>query len=128
MIVGTAHLAAAYAEGSGEAYPSVLSTPALIGLLERACAATLQPHLAEDEMSVGVRVSVVHRSPTALGQKVSATARFTHREGRLFVFDVRADDDGGVVATGEHARAIVKAASVEQRARERMQKATGVLQ
>jgi len=50
-------------------------------------------------MSVGVRVNIVHKSPTALGQSVSATAQFTHREGRLFLFDVQADDAGGVVAT-----------------------------
>lgn len=127
LTVGTAHLAAAYAEGSDEAYPSVLSTPALIGLIERACAATLQPYLAEGEMSVGVRVNIVHKSPTALGQSVSATAQFTHREGRLYLFDVQADDAGGVVATGEHARAIVKAASIERQAQERLAKVTGVL-
>jgi fluoroacetyl-CoA thioesterase len=127
MTVGTAQLAAAHAEGSGEAFPSVLSTPALIGLIERACAATLQPFLADGEMSVGVRVNIVHKSPTALGQSVTATAQFTHREGRLFLFDVQADDAGGVVATGEHARAIVKTASIERQAQERLAKVAGVL-
>lgn len=113
LVVAPKHLASAFAEEAGEAYPQVLATPALVGLLERACAAILVPALRAGEMSVGHVVRLVHGAPTASGQVVRAKATLLRREKRLYVFEVEARDDAGVVATGEHSRAIVPAAAVE---------------
>lgn len=119
ITVRAEHLASAHAEVEGEAYPDVLSTPSVIGLLERACAALLKPLLGNGEMSVGVRVDVAHSAPSPLGTQVTASAEFLRREGRLYFFTVTASDLAGTVVTGEHVRAIVQRSKVEQIARER---------
>lgn len=118
-VVQRVHLASAYAVSQDEAYPDVFSTPALLGLLERACAAQLTPLLRAGEMSVGVRVSMTHLAPTPLGSSVTATAEFLRQDGKLYVFRVTADDETGSIANGEHTRAIVKAEKVQQTAQAR---------
>lgn len=119
MTVDRTHLASAHGDGGQEAYPDVLATPALLSLVERACAAVLQPLLRPGEMSVGVRVELAHKAPSPLGAQVVARARYLGRERRLFLFSVEASDAAGTVATGQHARAIVQRAGVEHAAHER---------
>jgi predicted thioesterase len=119
MTVEPASTAARFAREQGEAYPEVLATPVMIGEMERAAAAVLKPILAPDELSVGVRVEVAHLAPTPVGGRVVSSARFTGREGPLFWFDVTAADDGGVIGTGRHARAIVKKDAIMARAARR---------
>ena len=119
MTVERMHLASAHGDGAQESYPDVLATPAVVALVERACAAVLQPLLGPGEMSVGVRIELAHKVPTPLGSQVVARARYLRRDRRLFVFAVEASDAGGVVATGQHARAVVRRADVEHTAHER---------
>lgn len=119
LTVGPRDLASAHAAGDGEAYPDVLSTPAVVALLERACAALLRPLLAEGELSVGARMTIAHTAPTPPGMEVRGRAEFLRQEQRLFLFRVQAEDAAGVIATGEHARAIVPRARVEAAARQR---------
>lgn len=119
MTVLPSHLASAYGDGGREAYPDVLATPAVVGLIERACAAVLQPLLQDGEMSVGVHVELTHKAPTPPGAQVLAQARYLRQDGRLFVFAVEASDEAGTVAAGQHARAIVRRADVERKAAER---------
>jgi fluoroacetyl-CoA thioesterase len=120
MVVTERDLASAYAARADERYPDVLATPALIGLMERACAACLQPGLRAGEMSVGVRVAVTHKAPTPIGAQVLAQARWRRTEGALHVFDVEARDAGGIVASGEHARAVVAADQITDTALRRV--------
>jgi fluoroacetyl-CoA thioesterase len=54
-----------------------------------------------------VRVEIIHTAPTPVGARVVTRARFTGQEGKLYWFDVWAEDDGGVIGKGRHARAIV---------------------
>ncbi len=42
------------------------------------------------------------------GVRVIANARYTGREGKLFVFEITANDAGGEVGRGSHKRAIVE--------------------
>ncbi|APW37317.1 hypothetical protein RD110_09030 [Rhodoferax koreense] len=112
-------LASEYAVTSGENYPSVLATPAMLALLERACAQLLQPLLKPDQLSVGAAVEITHTAPTAVGETVRAEARFSHLDGRLYWFDVTVRDAAGLIGQGRHARAIVSQTMVSVRAETR---------
>ena len=52
----------------------VLSTPAMIGLLERTSVELTTPYLSENEQTVGIHGDVSHRAPTGIGQRVAITA------------------------------------------------------
>jgi predicted thioesterase len=51
--------------------PAVLSTPNLIGLLERTAREALSPLLEANERTVGMEIEVRHLAPTPLGAKVT---------------------------------------------------------
>ncbi|SAL54097.1 Fluoroacetyl-CoA thioesterase [Caballeronia cordobensis] len=112
-------LASAHARGAGERYPDVLSTPALLALIERACADALRDAVGDGQLSVGVTTHLHHLAPTPPGVEVSATATFRGIEGALYWFDVAASDPGGPVGTASHARAIVERSAIEARAAKR---------
>lgn len=120
LTVAAKDLASAFASADGESYPQVLSTPAVLGLMERACAVLLRPLLKEGEMTVGTRITLSHLAPTPCGVLVTATAEFMRTEGRQFIFSVSASDQAGPVASGEHVRAIVKRSKIEKTAKERI--------
>ncbi|MDB5788849.1 thioesterase family protein [Caballeronia mineralivorans] len=119
-IVREQDLASAYGDSVGECYPDVLSTPAMLGLMERACAQIMRGELGEGQLSVGVTTHLDHLAPTRLGVEVVATATFRELDGSLFWFDVAATDSGGRVGSGSHARAIVNRSAIEARAEKRL--------
>jgi predicted thioesterase len=116
IVVTHAMAAARLATEPGEAYPEVLSTPSMIGHLERACAKLLEPLLEQGELSVGARIEVAHVAPTAVGARVRCRATFVALEAPLYWFDVRAEDGGGTIGRGRIARAIVNEAAILARA------------
>ncbi|RYX94426.1 MAG: thioesterase [Comamonadaceae bacterium] len=107
QVVETRHLASEFAETAGESYPAVLATPAMVALLERACAKLLAPLLKPDQLSVGAVVNISHTAPTALGEVVVAEATFEGKDGHLYWFEVALRDAHGPIGQGRHARAIV---------------------
>lgn len=126
--VGTAQLtvterdlASAVGLEKGDDFPRVFATARLVALMEVAAARLLRPHLLEGELSVGVAVDIVHTAATPLNATVIATATYTGRDGKLFVFEVLAADDGGEVGRGTHKRAIVSAGRLAAGAARRMQ-------
>jgi fluoroacetyl-CoA thioesterase len=88
-------------------FPAVFATTRMIALMELAGAHIMGPFVQEGEMSVGVAVDVVHSAATPIGAKVTATAKYCGRDGKLFVFDVLAHDPGGEIGRGTHKRAII---------------------
>src|SRR2546430_13462511 len=72
--------------------PAVLSTPMLIGQLERTARELLAPLLDADERSVGAEIELRHFAPTPLGQRVTCTARVIATEGREVTFQIEARD------------------------------------
>ncbi|WP_227245395.1 thioesterase family protein [Paraburkholderia caribensis] len=115
-LVGVEDLASAFGDDSHEKYPDVMSTPAMLGLMERACAAIMRSALKDGQLSVGVTTQLTHSAPTPVGAEVSATASFRGQEGNLFVFDIVAHDSKGQVGVGTHARAIVDRSVIEKKA------------
>src|SRR5262245_44282718 len=111
--VSDADLASAIGVGMSDVFPGVLATARMIALMEVAASRVLRPLLAESELSVGVTVDVSHSAATPPGATVRATAQFLRQEGKMYVFEVWAEDDGGEIGRGVHKRAIVSAERLE---------------
>jgi predicted thioesterase len=90
-----------------ETFPAVIATTRMIALMEMAGARVLKPLLQQGEMSVGVTVDIIHSAATPIRAKVTATANYRGRDGKLFVFDVSAHDPAGEIGRGTHKRAII---------------------
>jgi len=86
----------------------VLSTPAMIGLIERTCLDLVARHLDATETSVGTHVCVSHRAPAHEGDEVSIHVRLIEAEGRRLLFEtsVRGPDDT-LISEGTHRRAVI---------------------
>ncbi|MEY2481151.1 MAG: fluoroacetyl-CoA thioesterase [Verrucomicrobiota bacterium] len=90
-----------------DSFPVVFATTRMIALMELAGSRILQPLLQAGEMSVGAHVDVSHIAATAIGERVTATATYRKRDGKLFVFEVIAYDPAGEIGRGTHKRAII---------------------
>jgi fluoroacetyl-CoA thioesterase len=95
--------------------PAVLSTPILIGLLERIARAALAPCLDAGERSVGSEIELRHFAPTPLGARVTCTVRVVAAEGREVTFQVEARDHQELIARGLHKRAVIRVESFARR-------------
>lgn len=85
----------------------VLSTPSMIGLMERAGIQAVQSHLPEGHTTVGFEVNVKHFGATPKGKKVTVRAELVEVDGRKLRFKVEAHDEDKKVGEGTHRRAIV---------------------
>jgi predicted thioesterase len=88
--------------------PAVLSTPNLIGLLERTARHSLQPFLQANERSVGIEIELRHLAATPLGQAVTCTTRVIQVQGTQIQFQIEARDSQEIIARGLHRRAIIQ--------------------
>jgi predicted thioesterase len=88
--------------------PAVLSTPNLIGLLERTARQALQPFLEPGERSVGIEIEIRHLAATPLGQPVTCTARVISVEKTQIGFQIEARDAHELIARGVHRRAVIR--------------------
>ena len=104
----------AIAHGSGTV--SVLATPALIALLEKAAQNSVAPFLEAGSTTVGTMVNIKHLAATPVGINVTASSRLAELDGRRLLFEVEVKDEVEVVATGVHERFIVKMDSFMKRA------------
>jgi fluoroacetyl-CoA thioesterase len=95
--------------------PAVLSTPALIGLLERTARHALHPFLEPDERSVGVEIELRHFAATPVGQPVTCAARVIRVDGTQISFQLEARDQHELIARGLHKRAVIRVDSFARR-------------
>lgn len=93
----------------------VLSTPALIMLLEQAAQGAIAPCLGGDQISVGSRVELQHLAATPAGHEVVARARLTQVDGRRLVFELEADDPFERIGAGMHERYVLDGERYRQR-------------
>ena len=105
--VGAPDLASALSREPWHDFPAVFATNRMIALMELAATKALRSLYHEGEMSVGVSVEVSHIAPTPPGAVVTVRATFLRKEGKLFVFDVVAEDEAGRIGHGTHKRAII---------------------
>lgn len=102
-------------EFATDGMPAVLSTPILIGILERTARQAIAPFLDADERSVGVELDLRHLAPSPLGARVTATARVIGTTGRFVDFQIEARDEQELIVRGVHKRAVVRTGSFAQR-------------
>ena len=88
----------------------VLATPCVVALMENA-AATLADKVLDNE-----ELTIEHTSPTPLGAEVTATAVLKSVDGRMFNFEVFAEDKKGEIARGTHTRVSVKSEKFQMKA------------
>lgn len=91
--------------GSGDM--DVFATPALVALMENAAMLAVKDELPQGSTTVGAWIEASHIKPSALGEKISATAVLKEIEGRKLTFHISAQDSKGVIGEGKHIRYIV---------------------
>jgi predicted thioesterase len=109
LVVGEGDLASAVGLEKGDEFPRVFATARMVALMEVAASRVLKPHLTAGELSVGTLVDIVHTAATPPGATVTAEAHLVARDGKQWVFEVVARDDGGEVGRGRHQRVVVAA-------------------
>lgn len=87
--------------------PPVFATAYLVGFIEATCIEAINPHLDDDEHSVGTKVNVSHIAATPLGMNVTADVELIEINKRNLVFKVSARDEAGLVSEGIHHRAVI---------------------
>jgi fluoroacetyl-CoA thioesterase len=90
---------------------SVLSTPGMIGMMERTAAMLVYPHLPDGKATVGFEVCVKHVGGAPQGSRCIARARLKEiRDQRKFIFDVEVvDQDQRMIGVGTHERRMIDA-------------------
>lgn len=101
--------------------PAVLSTPAMIGMMEVAAAQSVEPSLPSGRITVGTRIEVDHLKAVSVGARVIASARLAEINGRFLVFDVEARSGELIIGRGRVFRAVVERQSFSLDARARAQ-------
>jgi predicted thioesterase len=90
----------------------VLSTPGMIGMMERTAAALVYPHLEAGKATVGFEVCVKHVAAVGQGSQCTVTARLQEIvDGRKLRFTVEVNaEDGRTIGVGTHERRIISVA------------------
>ena len=100
--------------------PAVLSTPRLIGLLERTAREALSPFLEADERTVGAEIELRHLAPTPLGAQVTCVARVIAVGEGTITFHVEARDEHEMIARGLHKRGVIRVEKFARRVARKM--------
>ncbi len=93
----------------------VLSTPHMIGYMERTCRDTVLPLLEAGHDTVGTHVNVAHLAAAPLGMAVRFSAEVLAVEGRRVQFRVEAWDEKEKIGEGTHERTIINVAKFASR-------------
>jgi len=92
---------------------SVLSTPGMIGMIERNAAILALEHLGEGKATVGFEVCVKHVAAVAEGQTCTAHAKLREvADGRKLRFDVEVKEGDRTIGVGTHERRVIEVGSV----------------
>ena len=88
---------------------SVLSTPAMIGMMERTASMLVYPKLADGQATVGFEVCVKHVAAAPQGTRCTVRARLEEIvDSRKLRFAVEVvSDDGRTIGVGTHERRVI---------------------
>src|SRR5271157_5123301 len=106
----------------GEEDARVLSTPHMIGFMERTCRNAVSPMLEAGFDTLGTKVNVSHLAAAPIGDVVTFTAEITDWADRRVEFQVEAWDKAGKIGEGSHERTIVNVARFAARMAEKRQR------
>ena len=107
-------------EFHGDGMPAVVSTPHLVGFLERTARETIAACLEADERSVGIELDIRHLAPTPVGQTIHCRAQVIAVEDRKVTFQIEARDQHEVIVRGLHKRAVIRTESFSRRVKEKI--------
>lgn len=99
----------------GLADARVLSTPAMIGLMEKTCRDTVLPLLDQGYDTVGTHVNVAHLAAAPLGSTVRVSVEVLAINDRRMEFRVEAATNQEKIAEGTHQRTIINVAKFAAR-------------
>jgi fluoroacetyl-CoA thioesterase len=97
----------------------VLSTPHMIGFMERTCRDTVLPLLDPGYDTVGTHVNVAHLAAAPMGMAVTFLAEVLAVQERRIQFRVEAWDEKEKIGEGTHERAIINVAKFATRLAEK---------
>jgi predicted thioesterase len=106
----------------GDEGARVLSTPHMIGFMERTCRDTALPMLEAGYDTVGTKVNVSHLAAAPIGDALTFTAEIVGWLDRRVELRVEAWDDAGKIGEGTHERAIVNVERFAARMAEKKQR------
>ncbi len=86
----------------------VLSTPAMIQMIEQTCLLAAQDHLDDGETTVGIHVCVSHSASVSAGEMIDIECELTEVDRRRLVFDTTVTSGDTVVSEGTHQRFVVR--------------------
>jgi predicted thioesterase len=88
---------------------SVLSTPGMIGMMERTAAVLAYESLPEGSATVGFEVCVKHVAGAAEGSRCTAHAKLTEVvDDRKLFFDVEVREGDRTIGVGTHQRRVIQ--------------------
>lgn len=88
--------------------PPVLSTPAMISLMEIVSMDVVEPLLPDGFTTVGYEVHIKHKAPAPIGAKVRVWSRIEEANGRFLLYRVRVTLGDRVIGEGLHRRTIIQ--------------------
>ena len=100
----------------------VLSTPHMIGYMERTCRDTILPLLDAGHDTVGTHVNVAHLAAAPMGMAVTFTCEIMGVSDRRVQFRVEARDEKEKIGEGTHERAIINVAKFTTKLAEKKSK------
>jgi predicted thioesterase len=96
---------------------TVLSTPGMIGMMERTAAMLVFEQLPEGKATVGFAVNIKHVAGSVEGASCTARARLTDVvDGRKLHFDVEVLEGDRTIGVGTHERRVIDVAGHAQTA------------
>ena len=92
---------------------SVLSTPAMVGVIERNAAILAFEHLPDGKATVGFEVCIKHVAAAAEGAECSVHAKLREVvDDRKLRFDVEVKEGDRTIGVGTHERRVIEVGSV----------------
>ena len=86
----------------------VLSTPALLGLMENASIQASEPYLPPDSTTVGFAVDGLrHFAPTSIGQRVLVRSELTEVDRNRLTYSIEAYEGDKKIGVATHRRAVI---------------------
>ena len=88
----------------------VLSTPGMVGLMERAATICVHPHLPDGKVTVGFEICIKHVGASFEGATVHVKATLREvADGRKCRFDVEVTEGDRTIGVGTHERRMIDA-------------------
>lgn len=110
------------AKEMGSGTLSVYATPAMVALMERTAAESVESYLEEGKTTVGIKIEAEHLAATPIGMEVTCKSELTAVDNRKLIFTVEAFDEVGLIGKAYHERFIIDAERFVEKTYEKLKK------